>query len=881
VRVWRDVSQEVIAKMQSSALGLIDLMRDDLRHYGCPPRALEPLDDLYQLIDSQDADFYNKSDHYQDAVRDALETKKRVLHMLTLSSSWEDEHHARKSQSGGRLSHRGPNNTATLDVPGASPVRLVPAASPEKGGADIVTLPPLLKAPNGVATAARNATDAASHAATAAKKVGFQLLSPLAPPSKPAPVLGGKIPPPSHPAPILGAVSTIAVPPHRAPILGAVNAPRAPPPLPPQLQLLSSLSSRSLVSSASDDDNPRRSMAKRQLACAALAAREGEHADAAALLGLCVGSMEQLAAHVADEAAALRSDIVLRAAQRLDVRNVNAAVESERWRLAAARRLLAEGCMDPWPATFVHLATGGGPLLLRACAAMATRTLKVGKREPGVSVLAFDGDGQHWLRGTITRELHVSELQLDARQHAHLYAGTPQSDVDCGTLFEVRVTGDIDKLYAPPSRVLIPSAGGISALLREAASAGSDEFVGALLALGVGGYEVDPAGVTALHAAAAAGYVSVCQLLLDAGVDPHLDNARQVSAYEAAVQSRSNACRRLFVPDDFHADIQRALDELNTRAPAHADQPLSGNQPGIALLRAAALSVNNAEATNAVEMTLRHLLSKQPSSGGSTRLKLTVLADAHEKWGINWAGMVLAESGDGRPRIIYLPGERMYDPAGLTGDAHASERIGKACARTQAAITLAQLNALNVGASVEQLEQIQRATEKVIVRYHGRLTLWQYMFEQIVAAFERRDVTPYPTFIEERLASGELDGTLPERAHTRAFLQTWREGYPRPPPEYFSKVQQKDGADLEEGVNAWLSSTLATAEDPLCEVSKNASSEGGSSEAAGGVTSVRTGEPTNMVAGRLVPLGAPDGGTGVEIATAWEFPAFAVRRHSL
>ena len=45
-----------------------------------------------------------------------------------------------------------------------------------------------------------------------------------------------------------------------------------------------------------------------------------------------------------------------------------ASLATERWRLNAARLLLEEDCMDPWPGTFVELATGGGPLLLAACA---------------------------------------------------------------------------------------------------------------------------------------------------------------------------------------------------------------------------------------------------------------------------------------------------------------------------------------------------------------------------------------------------------------------------------------------------------------------------------------------------------------------------------
>ena len=38
-----------------------------------------------------------------------------------------------------------------------------------------------------------------------------------------------------------------------------------------------------------------------------------------------------------------------------------------------------------------------------------------------------------------------------------------------------------------------------------------------------------------------------------------------------------------------------------------------------------------------------------------------------EVWGINFAGTVRVRHGAGEERIIYLPGTRTYDPAGITG----------------------------------------------------------------------------------------------------------------------------------------------------------------------------------------------------------------------
>jgi hypothetical protein len=75
--------EEVVAKMQSSALGLIELMRDDFLHHGAPSRSLEPLESFYQLTDNQDPDWYNRSENYQSAVKEALDRKRQVLHVLT------------------------------------------------------------------------------------------------------------------------------------------------------------------------------------------------------------------------------------------------------------------------------------------------------------------------------------------------------------------------------------------------------------------------------------------------------------------------------------------------------------------------------------------------------------------------------------------------------------------------------------------------------------------------------------------------------------------------------------------------------------------------------------------------------------------------------
>ena len=94
-------------------------------------------------------------------------------------------------------------------------------------------------------------------------------------------------------------------------------------------------------------------------------------------------------------------------------------------------------------------------------------------------------------------------------------------------------------------------------------------------------------------------------------------------------------------------------------------------------------------------------------------------------------GVVRVTRDGGQERMIYIPGTRTYDPAGISGDPHASERIGPSCSRTQCAITLAELVAGLHGAGVAQLTQLQEKLLPLVARYHGRQALFQWMFVQI------------------------------------------------------------------------------------------------------------------------------------------------------
>lgn len=53
--------------------------------------------------------------------------------------------------------------------------------------------------------------------------------------------------------------------------------------------------------------------------------------------------------------------------------------------------------------------------------------------------------------------------------------------------------------------------------------------------------------------------------------------------------------------------------------------------------------------------------------GAANQPSLTLDSSPLQMWGVNFAGRVLVRHKSGEERVIYLPGTRTYDPAGLTG----------------------------------------------------------------------------------------------------------------------------------------------------------------------------------------------------------------------
>lgn len=176
------------------------------------------------------------------------------------------------------------------------------------------------------------------------------------------------------------------------------------------------------------------------------------------------------------------------------------------------------------------------------------------------------------------------------------------------------------------------------------------------------------------------------------------------------------------------------------------------------------------------------------------RAGFSVAADANpvQMWGVNFAGRVVVKHQSGEEREIYLPGTRTYDPAGLTGDPHASERIGPSCSRAQIGITVVELIAAIKGAELDQVNALHKAARTMVKRYHGREILFDWMELQVEeAVYKKTVVTPYPEYIKALIREGKLV-LLDSREHTKAYLRSYNSGLAHPPVQYYRKVGKKD-----------------------------------------------------------------------------------------
>ena len=92
------------------------------------------------------------------------------------------------------------------------------------------------------------------------------------------------------------------------------------------------------------------------------------------------------------------------------------------------------------------------------------------------------------------------------------------------------------------------------------------------------------------------------------------------------------------------------------------------------------------------------------------RFQLNLILENTDMWGMRFVGRIIVEHVSGEVSAIYLPGVLTFDPAGISGDSHSSERIGPSCARIQTGVTIAQLFAMQNGCTSEDVDAIQDAS---------------------------------------------------------------------------------------------------------------------------------------------------------------------------
>ncbi|GAB5370153.1 hypothetical protein AAMO2058_001467600 [Amorphochlora amoebiformis] len=168
------------------------------------------------------------------------------------------------------------------------------------------------------------------------------------------------------------------------------------------------------------------------------------------------------------------------------------------------------------------------------------------------------------------------------------------------------------------------------------------------------------------------------------------------------------------------------------------------------------------------------------------------------RWGINFSGVVKVRIGSKEDELekdleILIPGLKTYDPAGRTGDSHASEAVGASCTRFQGAISTAQIFAAVNGGGSAAIQKIQEEARPLLERFHGRSALFEWMQHQVQSVFvDYEEPLEYPAYIQSYfIETGRLDLSDPRHRHTARYMESFMQGLAYPPPEYFEKLLKK------------------------------------------------------------------------------------------
>lgn len=171
--------------------------------------------------------------------------------------------------------------------------------------------------------------------------------------------------------------------------------------------------------------------------------------------------------------------------------------------------------------------------------------------------------------------------------------------------------------------------------------------------------------------------------------------------------------------------------------------------------------------------------------------------------GINYLGQIEIRHRTGETIKINIPGERTYDPAGITGSQVNSERIDGPYFCFMIGVLVSQIRAAQYGASQRFIEEVCRVTKPLLEDYYQRFMLHDWMCLQVSqACFMKRKAPEYGDFLKNKVFEKALLLRGDRNDHTKEYLEQYLaciEGTAQqiyPPRQYFKKICQEDEPEL-------------------------------------------------------------------------------------
>lgn len=149
--------------------------------------------------------------------------------------------------------------------------------------------------------------------------------------------------------------------------------------------------------------------------------------------------------------------------------------------------------------------------------------------------------------------------------------------------------------------------------------------------------------------------------------------------------------------------------------------------------------------------------------------------------GINYLGCIQVTYEDQFKALIRVPGERTYDPAGVS-DSQGNEVVDSKSFHFLAALTAAKVMAAKCGAELSFIREMHRVTKPVMEAYHHRLWLGEWLQLQVEkACFSKNQPVDYPGYLNTQIMQKVLILSQDKQSHSREFLSSLK-----PPASYYT-----------------------------------------------------------------------------------------------